>query len=134
MVSKHKMKFLSTRMHGVLDYVMVAALLALPRMLGWSERVTMLLTVLAVGALVFTLLTRFELGLIKVLPMKVHLALDVLSGAALIGAALILADEPNAVRAMLAILGLFEILAVMITRTEPLIASAGHSAEAQAHR
>ncbi len=128
------MKFLSTRMHGVLDYAIVAALFALPRMLGWSERVTGLLTVLAIGALVYTLLTRFELGLLKVLPMKVHLALDALSGAALIAAALILADEPNSVRGMLAFLGLFEILAVMMTRTEAMIAAPGHGTEAQAHR
>ena len=63
-LSQHKldmeetMKVISTRTHGVLDYLMAVALLALPRLLGWSSQTTLLLTCLAIGTLVYSLLTR----------------------------------------------------------------------------
>lgn len=112
-------KLLSTRTHGVLDYLTAGTLLALPRMLGWSERVTNLLTASALGALGYSLLTRYELGLIKVLPMPVHLILDAISGATLCAAPLVLEDEAPEVKATLLGVGLFEIAAALTTETSP---------------
>jgi len=120
------MKVINTRMHGILDYLSVATLLALPRMLGWSDRVTTLLTVMAVGTLIYSLLTRYELGAFKALPMQAHLVLDFMSGALLLGAALMLGDEPNSVRMGLGLLGLFEIGAALMT--DPTTSVAGESA------
>ena len=70
------MKLLSTRTHGVVDYLTAGTLLALPRAMGWGDRVTNLLTGAALGTVAYSLLTRYELGAVKVLPMKAHLALD----------------------------------------------------------
>jgi hypothetical protein len=111
------MKPISTRTHGVLDYMAVVLLLALPRILGWSERVTTLLTVVAVGMLLASLLTRYELGAFKLLPMKAHLALDLVVGVIFIMVAMALDNEPNSVRAVLGLLGLFEIGNVLMTQT-----------------
>ena len=71
---------ISTMVHGILDYVTAPTLIALPRMLGWGQKVTWLLNGAGVGVLGYSLLTRYELGLVKVLPMKVHLAIDMASG------------------------------------------------------
>ena len=113
------MKLFSTRTHGVLDYASVVLLPILPRAAGWSRPVTTLLTASALATLVYSLLTRYELGPIKLLPMPAHLALDGTSGAALCLAAALLQEEPRAVRAFLLGFGLFEIAASLTTETQP---------------
>lgn len=112
-------KLLSTRTHGFLDYLTAGTLMALPRAMGWSDRVTNLMTGAAVGTVGYSLLTRYEMGLVKVLPMKAHLALDAASGMALCSAPLFLSDEDDEVKATLLALGLFELAAAFSTQTEP---------------
>ena len=58
------MKLLSTRAHGALDYLAVILVFALPRLLGWGPGLTHWMTIAAAGALAYSLLTRYELGLI----------------------------------------------------------------------
>ncbi len=113
------MKLFSTRTHGVLDYSSVVLLSTLPRTLGWGKTVTRLLTGSALATLVYSLVTRYELGAVKVLPMPTHLALDAASGVGLCLAAGILAHEPRPVRLVLLGLGLFEITASLTTETQP---------------
>jgi hypothetical protein len=110
---------LSTRVHGVLDYMSAALFFMLPRLLNWSENVTSLLTMLAVGVLVYSLLTEYDLGAFHALPMRAHLALDFMGGALLVACALFLPAEPAGVRALLAALGIFEVCTSMITNPEP---------------
>src|SRR3954452_19407841 len=111
------MKPLSTRTHGVLDYLTAGLLLALPRALGWDRPVTCLLTGAAAGTLAYSALTRYELGPIKLLPMPAHLALDGASGARFVAAPAFLTREPAGTRASLVGIGLFEIAAALLTRT-----------------
>ncbi len=74
---------MSTRTHGVLDFLTAGTLAALPRALGWGERVTNALTNVAIGTLGYSLLTNYEYGVLRVLPMRGHLAIDAMSGVAL---------------------------------------------------
>lgn len=121
------MRIIPTRIHGVLDYLSVAALLAIPRVLGWDSLVTNLLTGSAAGTLAYSMLTRYELGLAEVLPMKGHLALDGIGGAALCGAALMFRDREEAsVVGALYGLGVFELAAAVMTQTEPSSSSIRH--------
>ena len=113
------MRFVSTRTHGILDYLSVGTLLALPRLLGWSKDVTRLLTGAAVGTLGYSLLTRYEFGAVKTLPMQAHLTLVGMSGALLCGAPLLFPDEDGSVTGALVALGLFELGAALTTETEP---------------
>ena len=62
-------------------------------------------------------MTRYEKGLVKALPMKAHLTMDALSGGMLIGAAVMLDEEPE-VRGTLAAVGAWEIAAALMTETE----------------
>ncbi|ACB77421.1 SPW repeat domain-containing protein [Opitutus terrae] len=79
------MRIIPSRIHGVLDYVVGLVLILSPRLFGFQtggfeERIPVLL---GVAALVYSLITRYELGLFKVLPFRVHLILDLVSGVVL---------------------------------------------------
>lgn len=76
------MRVIPSRIHGVLDYVVGVLLILSPRLFGFQtggieERLPVFL---GVAALVYSLITRYELGLFKVLPFRTHLTLDFLSG------------------------------------------------------
>src|SRR5215218_10108239 len=111
-------KPIPTKVHGVLDYMTAAFLHTRPRAMGWSRTVTGLLDAAGAAATGYSLMTRYELGLVKVLPMKAHLSMDAVSGATLIGAALVLDEEDAEVRGTLAAIGAWEIAAALLTRTE----------------
>ena len=117
-----KLRIVSTKTHGVLDYLSVGTLLAAPRLLGWGPRATNLLTGAAVGTLAYSLLTRYELGLFKVLPMPGHLALDAMQGALMCAAPALLAEEDGSVSAALVGLGAFELGAALTTKTQSPVA------------
>lgn len=109
-------KPIPTRVHGILDYLTAGTLLALPRMLDWSGPVTTLLSVMAVAVVLYSLVTRYELSVAKLLPMKGHLALDGLSGLGLIAAAFLLPSNGNGEFVGLIALGLFELAAALLTQ------------------
>lgn len=113
------MKRLSTRAHGVLDLITAGTLVALPRVCGWGDGVTGLLTKLGVGSLGYSMLTDYEFGMVRVLPMRAHLALDALSGATLCAAPWMFPEEDDTTRAALVGLGVFEIGAALLTRPVP---------------
>jgi hypothetical protein len=76
------MKFLSTRAHGTLDYLMGAVLLIAPYLFGFADggAAQWVPMALGAGAIVYSLLTQYEFGAIKLIPMPVHLVLDAASG------------------------------------------------------
>ncbi len=121
------MRVISTRVHGVLDYMTAAALFAIPRMFNWNEGLTMAMTMAAIGTVVYSLLTRYEMGLARAIPMRAHLAIDLMMGVLFLGAALFLNDHPDTVRMTLGAIGLFEIGASLMTDPTPAhVADGGH--------
>ncbi|MDX1995368.1 MAG: hypothetical protein SF029_23490 [bacterium] len=109
------MKVISSEAHGALDYLTAGTLLALPRLLRLSPKVTTLLTGAAIGTFVYSLFTRYDLGLIKLVPFKTHLLFDLGSGLAFMGAPLLLRDEDETVNAMIMGIGAFEVAASILT-------------------
>jgi hypothetical protein len=79
-------KPISTKMHGAIDLAAAAAMVTVPRALGWDPRLVGALHVLAGGTVAYSLLTNYEFGAVRVLPMKTHLGID--GAAALATAAL----------------------------------------------
>jgi len=81
------MRFLPTRIHGMMDYLMGALLIALPFVsrhpLGAAAWIPF---GLGVSAILYSLLTDYELGFLAVIPMPVHLGIDAVSGLLLSGA------------------------------------------------
>jgi hypothetical protein len=109
---------MSTKTHGLIDYLAAATFMALPKALGMKGPAAYLLHGAGAGAALYSVFTNYERGLVRVLPMKAHLALDALSGGMLLGAAAMLDDEEDEDRAALAAVGVFEIVAALTTETK----------------
>lgn len=77
------MRFIPTRVHGAVDYVVGALLIASPWLFRFAdESGTATWTFIVVGVLLLALsvLTNDELGLAHVIPMHMHLAADAVAG------------------------------------------------------
>jgi hypothetical protein len=98
-----------------LDLVSAGALLAAPRLLGLEKesRAASVLRMAGGGALVYSMLTDYEFGLVKVLPMRAHLAMDAASGAFLASSPWLLGFANNGPRYWVphALMGAGEVLA-----------------------
>lgn len=115
------MRFISTRTHGILDYLMGALLIVLPWLVGFAEQgnpSTWVLIALGAGLILYSLLTDYEYGLFKVIKMPTHLWLDVLSGLFLAASPWIF-EFADQVYLPHVILGLLEIGAGLMTKSVP---------------
>lgn len=114
------MRFIPTRVHGVVDYITGAFLVIMPWLFGFAQggAETWIPVILGAGTILYSLLTDYELGVVRALSMSAHLGLDALGG-------LVLAVSPwlfgfsDTVFWPHLILGLFEIGAALTTRTVP---------------
>jgi hypothetical protein len=77
------MRFIPTRLHAPLDYIVGAALIAAPWIFQFSEHTaaTVVPIVLGIGLIAYSLFTDYELGVWRVFPMSVHNLYDVGAGA-----------------------------------------------------
>ncbi len=114
------MRFIPTKVHGYLDYLVGALLIASPWLFDFANggAETWVPVVLGAGAILYSLLTDYELGASKTISMRTHLTLDLISG-------IVLAASPwifgfaDYVWGPHLILGLLEIGAALMTRREP---------------
>ena len=79
------MRFIPTRFHAPLDYIVGVVLIAAPWIFQFSESgaATAVSVVLGIGLIAYSLFTNYELGVWKVAPMAVHNLIDVVAGALL---------------------------------------------------
>jgi hypothetical protein len=110
---------ISTRMHGMIDYTFAATLIGLPFALGWRGRAAMLSIGSGVATLATSLLTRYELGVIPLLPMKTHLAIDAAESSMLMTAPRMLRDDDAPSGRILAALGAIGAAVGSMTQREP---------------
>jgi len=119
------LRFISTRTHGVLDYATGILLILVPYILGFADGTAAqwVPQILGVGVIIYSLMTDYELGAVRAMPMRVHLFLDIASG-------LLLAISPwlfgfaDRVFWPHLIVGLFEIGAGLMTQTVPTTSAA----------
>jgi hypothetical protein len=111
-------KLIPTRIHGVLDYLTGLSLLAIPLLFNWPQPEATIFMVLGAGAVVYSLITRYELGVFKLLPMPAHLVLDLLSGLVLVAAPFFGFVDEN-LRAWFWGFGIFEVVVALVTSTRP---------------
>ncbi len=121
------MRFIPTSVHGVLDYLVGALLIAAPWLLGFHRggAETFVPVVLGLMALVYSLCTRYELGVFRVLSMSTHLTMDLLSGILLAASPWLFGFYDFVYLPHLA-LGIFEILASVTTRTNSTLENHRH--------
>ena len=114
------MDLISTKTHGYLDYIMAIFFIFIPYAFNLDSQSAQGIVFYVFGAsmLFFGLLTNYELGIVKAIPMKTHLILDTVSG-------IVLAASPwlfgfaDTVYLPHLILGLMEIGVAAITRSTP---------------
>lgn len=87
------MRFISPRVHGILDYVVAAALIGVPLGLNFAAS-SLAAAVLSItagsGLVVYSLLTAYPGGLRSLIPWRVHLILDAVAAVALLVAPFVL--------------------------------------------
>jgi hypothetical protein len=111
------MRFLPTRIHGLVDYLWGILLILMPFLAGFADdrAATWVAWIFGAGAILYSLVTDYELGLVRLIPMPAHLALDGLAGA-------ILAVSPwlfgfaDRIRWPHLAFGLFSVVASLVTR------------------
>lgn len=114
------MRFIPTRIHGMMDYLMGVLLIAAPWLFGFAAggAETWLPVILGAGVILYSIFTNYELGLVKSLSMGTHLGLDIAGG-------LLLAVSPwlfgfaDFVWVPHVVFGILEVGAGLMTQTEP---------------
>lgn len=114
------MKFISTKTHGYLDYLVGAFLIVSPWIFDFNRggAETWVPVLLGVSALLYSLLTDYELGASPKISMPTHLMLDLGSGVLLALSPWIFGFSDYVWKPHL-ILGILEIGASLFTKTVP---------------
>src|SRR3954470_12462170 len=117
-----KIKVIPTNVHSAVDHVVGPALIAAPTVLGLDKRSPegLVPRVNGIAAALYSNLTDYELSLKNVIPMRLHLALDAVSGATLAAVPLVTGARKRGTRHWLphAALGAFEIGMALLTQQE----------------
>lgn len=111
-------KIINTRLHGILDYI-TAFVLVLPWVVDYYSSNEDTWKIAAAGALIFlySVITNYEFGLIKLIPMKVHLVLDILIGLFLVASPWLF--EFNLYTNWTMVVGFASLLIVLLSSTSP---------------
>ncbi len=116
------MRVIPTSAHGVVDYTTAFTLLVAPKLWRLDEVPTSAATFyLAGGSLTAScLITDYELSVANVIPMRIHLALDIASGAALAASPFLLGFRQSGPRYWIphVAVGASEIITAAITKPE----------------
>ena len=114
------MRFIPTRLHGVIDYLWGLSLLASPWVLGYADvpAAKWLAIVFGAGAILYSMITAYELGLVRILSMPLHLIVDG-AGGAFLAASPFLFGFADRIAWPHVGFGLFSVAASLITRTAP---------------
>lgn len=114
------MRFIPTRFHAPLDYIVGAVLIAAPWIFQFSEHgaATVISIVLGIGLIAYSLFTNYELGVWKVAPMAVHNLIDIVAGAVLAASPWIFgfADEGTNVWVPFVVIGVAAIFLGLTTK------------------
>jgi hypothetical protein len=129
------MRIISTKAHGVLDYLMGILLIASPWLFNFARggAETWVPVILGAAAIGYSLLTNYELGAFKTISMRSHLNLDLMSGAFLAASPWIFGFNDYVYLPHL-ILGILEIGAVMMTDPVPGVVNDRTQASDNIHR
>lgn len=85
-----KLQFLTPALHGLLDYLAAGTLIVLPFLLGFEGIARWLSVAGGAGLILYSLLTDYRFGVIKLFSFDVHLILDLTAAVAFIAAPFVL--------------------------------------------
>lgn len=118
------LRFIPTRVHGITDYLGGLLLLLAPELFGFSEVGGAAVWIPRIlGALILgqALLTSYELGVFKILPMSAHLGMDYIVGLGLALSPFLFGFNENPANVWLphVVAGAGIFLITVLTETEP---------------
>lgn len=117
-------RFLPTRVHGVLDYVVGLALILAPNIFQFADvggAAVFIPRLLGVVLIAYSLFTRYELGVIKVIGMPYHLIVDFLAALFLALSPFLFGFSNRSANVWLphVVVGIAVILVVIVSKTQP---------------
>src|SRR5829696_4571178 len=119
------LRVIPTKAHGAVDMATGPALIAAPTFLrmnmNGNKGATIPPRVVGAAALVYALLTDYEFGLKRVLPMRAHLALDAVAGTALAATPFLTRASKKGIRHWLphTVIGANEVFLALATKERP---------------
>ena len=116
------MRIIPTRIHGILDYVVAIILILVPWLLNFDGQnaATYVLVALGLTTILYSLITDYEWGAVKVLSMPTHLIVDMASGVILATSPWILSFS-NYIYMPHLLLGILEVIVSLMTKVVPYI-------------
>lgn len=109
------MRFIPTVLHGVLDYLVGLGLIVLPFALGAQGPAHITLICLGLFAILYSFFTDYELGAVRILRVRFHLALDIIFGIIMLFIPTVF-GLPPALGSPVYVIGLFAIILAAITK------------------
>jgi hypothetical protein len=116
------MRFIPSKIHGILDYLMGIILILVPWINGFGDGgpAQMVLVTAGILIIIMSLVTDFEYGFFKVIPLEVHLVTDAIIGMILIMSPWLFDFAYVALGPHL-LFGILLIIAALFTRYNPSI-------------
>lgn len=119
-------RFVPTQVHGIFDYIGGIGLISAPFVFGFFNvggMAVILPMVLGVGLILYSLLTRYELGIpsVKFIPMPLHLTFDFVAAALIAVSPFLFGFYHNTPNVWLPhlISGIAVIILVLVSKTQP---------------
>lgn len=81
------MNILNSKSHGILDYIFSLFLLASPTLFQMDGHLSTITYVLGIAHLFITMLTKFEVGVIKLIPFRIHGLIEIVVAVVLVALA-----------------------------------------------
>lgn len=110
---------ISSKIHAILDYTVGILLIAAPWLLGFADNTaaTIIPVILGASTVIYSLFTNYEYSLVRLLPYKIHLMIDFMAGLLLLASPWLFGFNDR-IYFPHVILGVFEIIAVILSRKE----------------
>src|SRR3978361_258567 len=109
------MRFIPTAAHGLADYVVGLIVAGLPFYYDWTGAPRVAFVALGLLVICYSLLTDYELGLVRVLRIRFHLLLDALFGLAMLVAPTLL-RLPSGSRTSVYVIGVLSLVLSVTTK------------------
>ncbi|MEP3051446.1 MAG: hypothetical protein ABJP48_00510 [Erythrobacter sp.] len=111
------MRFIPSALHGILDYAVALTLVVMPFLFGFQGVALFLAVAGGLGLFVYSLITDYSLSARKLLPFKVHLAIDFIAATVLTAAPFVFGFV-GFERVFYLVIGIAVIVVVLVTNPD----------------
>ena len=120
-------KPISLKLHGIIDYLTVPLLIAAGPLFGFGGRAAQITSTVAGAILVYSAATQDPLGLVKLVPVKVHRVIDIVLGVMFIVYPHVFRFPEHSALLFYIVFGLFSLIVVFLTDWSAGVQSSGRN-------